>query len=471
MDTSHHTILNIVKMITPLNDTIAAISTPRGEGAIGLVRLSGPHAFSIADQLFCSDRTSGSLFRRSHHLHYGTIKDPETNEAIDEVLLTVLKSPRTYTCQNMVEINCHGGPVALERVLLLALRAGARLAEPGEFTKRAFLNGRIDLAQAEAVADIIQARTDLSRMAAMDQLAGKLSEAVEAVRDSVLQILVEIEAAIDFPDEDLDFEDSAQLAESLQTAETELDQLLQTAQDGRILRDGVRVAIIGRTNVGKSSLLNVLLKEERAIVTDTPGTTRDTIEESLNLRGLALRLVDTAGLREAADSVEVLGIQRSKKALESADLLLLVLDTSQPLTEDDMRLIAQTEDRSVILVANKTDLPSAWEPSSLAQPVISTSMIEGLGIDELKEGIWNRVVQGETLIPESAIVTNVRHQDALEKARNALQDAFRSLQTNMPYELVALDLRIALDQLGLVVGKTTTDDILDRIFSQFCVGK
>ncbi len=458
-------------MVAQPDDTIAAISTPPGTGAIGLVRLSGPCAFSIARQLFRPANTRQFNFHESHRLHYGHIVDRAQQHVVDEVLLSVLKAPRTYTREDTIEINCHGGPIALEQVLLLALRAGARLAEPGEFTKRAFLNGRIDLAQAEAVADIIHSQTELNLRAAVGQLQGKLSDSVNKMRDAVIQVLAEIEASIDFPEEDLDFQDSTTLGDELHRILNELEQLLQTAQDGTILREGVRAAIVGRTNVGKSSLLNALLKQERAIVAEIPGTTRDTIEEYLNIRGLMLRIVDTAGIRQTADSLEQIGIQRSRAASESADLLLVVLDRSEPLTAEDDQLLQLAQARPAILIGNKSDLPPVWDAGMLDARVIHTSMVEETGIEELKDAIWDAVIKGKAVAPESVIVTNVRHQRALEEAQEALRQALETLQADMPYELVAVDLRIALDQLGFIVGKTTTDDILERIFSQFCVGK
>ena len=457
-------------------DTIAAISTPRGEGGISIVRLTGPLAIPIAQRIFRSPSPSSLRKIKTHTIVYGHILDPKTSQIIDEVLLTVMKAPRTYTREDIVEINCHGGAACVQKVLELTLLAGARLAEPGEFTKRAFLNGRIDLAQAESVADIIRAKTDLTRQVAMNQLQGTMSKTVNRLRDLLIDILAEVEASIDFPEEDLDFGDSIELSKRTQTVLTQLEDLLQTAEDGKILREGLSLAIVGKPNVGKSSLLNALLQEDRAIVTEIPGTTRDTIEEYANIRGIPIKLIDTAGIRETSDTVEYAGVKRSKEWLERSDLLLVMLDASEPLTEDDRKLLELTKDKKSITVLNKIDLTELLDIEQIQKltpdkPIVETSMLTGQGLEDLKTSILDSVIHGESISPDSAIITNVRHRDALRKAKIDIEHALSSLNAAMPPELVAVDLRGALDNLGLIVGETTTDDILDRIFSQFCIGK
>ena len=466
-------------------DTIVAISTPRGEGGISIVRLSGPLAIPIAQRIFRSPSPSSLRKIKTHTIVYGHILDPKTSQIIDEVLLTVMKAPRTYTREDVVEINCHGGAACVQKVLELTLLAGARLAEPGEFTKRAFLNGRIDLAQAESVADIIRAKTDLTRQVAMNQLQGTMSKTVNQLRNQLIDILAEVEASIDFPEEDLDFGDSIELSKRTQTVLTQLEDLLQTAEDGKILREGLSLAIVGKPNVGKSSLLNALLQEDRAIVTEIPGTTRDTIEEYANIRGIPIKLIDTAGIRETSDIIEYAGVKRSREWLERSDLLLVMLDASEPLTEDDRKLLELTKDKKSITVLNKIDLlpilgmASRTEVLDIEQiqkltpdkPIVETSMITGQGLEDLKTSILDSVIHGESISPDSAIITNVRHRDALRKAKIDIEHALSSLDMAMPPELIAVDLRGALDNLGLIVGKTTTDDILDRVFSQFCIGK
>jgi len=457
-------------------DTIVAVSTPRGEGGISIVRLSGPLAISIAQQIFRSPSFLSLQKIKTHTLVYGHILDPETHQIIDEVLLSVMKAPRTYTKEDIVEINCHGGAACVQKVLELTLLAGARLAEPGEFTKRAFLNGRIDLAQAEAVADIIRAKTDLTRQVAMNQLQGAMSKAVNRLRDQIIDILAEVEARIDFPEEDLDFLDLTALYKRAQAVLTQLGELLRTAEDGKILREGLNLVIVGKPNVGKSSLLNALLQEDRAIVTEIPGTTRDTIEEYANIRGIPLNLIDTAGIRETADIIEHAGVKRSREWLERSDLALVMLDASEPLTENDGKLLELTKNKKAIIILNKIDLPKGLDITQAEKlmpdkPIVKTSMLTGQGLEELKTAILNAVIHGTEISPDSAMITNVRHRDALRKGKIDIEHALLSLDMAMPMELVAVDLRGALDNLGLIVGTTTTDDILERIFSQFCIGK
>ncbi|MCZ6678693.1 MAG: tRNA uridine-5-carboxymethylaminomethyl(34) synthesis GTPase MnmE [Candidatus Poribacteria bacterium] len=457
-------------------DTIAAIATPRGEGGIGIVRASGPLAISIACQIFRSPRRISPQKLPTHTLNYGHIVDPSSGAVIDEIMLGIMRAPKSYTAEDVVEFNCHGGIVPLRHVLELTLQAGARLAEPGEFTKRAFLNGRLDLAQAEAVADLIRSKTDLSRQVAMEGLAGKLSQAVNTLSDRLADLLAEVEASIDFPEEDLDFMGFTPMRHTAQDILDDLDGLIATASDGKLLREGINIAILGRPNVGKSSLLNTLLQEERAIVTEIPGTTRDTIEEHLNLRGIPLKLIDTAGIRRPSNLVEQQGVERSKAYLDRADLILMMFDASQPFTAEDRELLGAAKARKSILILNKIDLPAVTSPEDLCisaplKPIVQISLLHGKGVEALKSAILQEVLEGEVVLGDSPIVTNVRHHDALRRARLALVHAMESLVQEMPAEFVAVDLRSSLDCLGEIVGKTTTEDILGRIFSQFCIGK
>ncbi len=457
-------------------DTIAAIATPRGEGGVGIVRVSGSLAIPIACQIFRSPRHISPAELPTHTLNYGHVVQSSSGEVVDEVMLGIMRAPKSYTAEDVVEFNCHGGTVPLRGVLELTLKAGARLAAPGEFTKRAFLNGRLDLAQAEAVVDLIRSKTDLTRQIAIDQLSGKLSHTVNALNDRLANLLAEVEASIDFPEEELDFMDLTVMKQTAQDILDDLDRLIATASDGKLLREGVNIAILGRPNVGKSSLLNTLLQEDRAIVTEIPGTTRDTIEAPLNLGGIPLNLIDTAGIHQTTDVVEQQGVMRSKTYLDRADLLLIMFDSSQSLTEEDRELLRAAKIRKSILVLNKIDLPIVTTPVDLhadapQKPVVQTSLLDGKGVEELKSAVHQELLEGEAIWGDSPIVTNVRHYDALRRGRLALGHAIESFTQQMPPDLVAVDVRSSLDCLGEIAGKTTTEDILGRIFSQFCVGK
>lgn len=459
-----------------LSDTIAAIATPRGEGGIGIVRVSGALAVPIACKIFRSPRGISPDEFSTHTLNYGHVVHPKSNAVVDEVMLGVMLAPKSYTAEDIVEFNCHGGVIPLQRVLELTLHAGARLAEPGEFTKRAFLNDRLDLAQAEAVVDVIRSKTELNFRVAIDQLSGRLSQGINAFSDRLANLLAEVEASIDFPDEDLDFIDAASMRKSAEAILEGLNRLIATASDGKILREGIHVAILGKPNVGKSSLLNALLQEERAIVADIPGTTRDTIEESLNLRGIPLKLIDTAGIHQTADFVERQGVARSKSYIDAADLLLVMFDASQPLTGADAQLLEAVNCRNAIFVLNKVDLPivtTSAELQSLAPmgSIVQTSVLHGDGIEALKTAIIKKILKGRETVREGLIVTNLRHYEALRRARVALEQARDGLSRALPPDLIAVDFRTSLDCLGEIVGVTTTEDILDRIFSQFCIGK
>lgn len=461
-----------------LSDTISAIATPNGEGGIGIIRLSGPLAIPISTVLFHPSRQISDI--KSYTIHHGQVIDPESNQVVDEVLLNVFRSPKSYTTEDMVEFNCHGGSIILRRVLELTLKHGARIADPGEFTKRAFLNGRIDLAQAEAVIDLIQAKSDIARQMAVDQLGGKLSQTIESINDQIIGLLAETEAMVDFPDEDLDFMDFSKILQSSKEIRLALDELIATANDGRIIREGINCAILGKPNVGKSSLLNALLETDRAIVTEIPGTTRDTIEESVSISGIPLNLIDTAGIRETDNLIEQHGVERSKSFLAEADLLLVMISAADPMDNVDIDLLNSTVDRKAVIILNKIDLPMRTLPVQVKEQVqnkqiIETSVLHSKGVENLKSAILTEVLVshdvGDPRTSVSTIVTNVRHYDALRRAKADLSCAIDSLCQRQSPEFVALDLRGCLDQLGEIVGKTTNEDILGRIFSQFCVGK
>jgi tRNA modification GTPase len=463
-----------------LDDTIAAISTPVGEGGIGIVRMTGPEARDIMRRLFLSpSRPEGSTFQ-PRTLHYGHILDPATEERVDEVLAAYMPAPRTYTRQDVVEINGHGGIVALRRILALCLRQGARLAEPGEFTARAFLNGRLDLAQAEAVLDVVQAKTETSLQAAMGQLAGHLSERVRTVRSILLNALAHLEASIDFAEDEIPERD---IEADLEEAGDALSALLADADRGIIYRQGVRAAIIGRPNVGKSSLLNRLLRTSRAIVTDIPGTTRDTLEETLNLQGVPVVLVDTAGITSATkDPIEQLGIERSRAALAVADLALLVLDASQPLTDADHAIAALVGDKTAIVVLNKVDLLTSAARAQDARPTghcpildtaccVPVSALTGEGLEALEETIVEAVFSGQVSASEAPAVTSPRHKEALNRALEQVSAARTASRAGLSADLVAIDLTAAVNTLGEITGQTASDDLLEIIFENFCIGK
>jgi len=455
-----------------LEDTIAAVATPLGEGGLAVIRISGPEALAVADRSFApvgeaSVRPSAAA---THTIHFGhVVRDGQT---VDEAVLAVMRSPRTFTREDVVEITCHGGILPAKLVLDTVLANGARLAEPGEFTRRAFLNGRIDLAQAEAVADLIHSRTELALRAANEQLAGKLSQRINKLRDEMLETLAHVEAHIDFPEEDIAPDTREQLIARLKNGVSFMDELLRTAREGQILRRGIRAAIIGRPNAGKSSLLNQLLGHDRAIVSAIPGTTRDTIAETADIRGLPVVFVDTAGLREARDELELEGVRRSRQTLQEAELILHVFDAAESLTDADEKYLAEFAAKKRLLIRNKVDLPLRLRfPPNLKQPVVDVSCLTGQGIEPLKDAIKELAWSGEIRAEMLQVMVNSRHQDALNRARAATLQTLAALEENQTLELVALDLRIAVNAVGEIVGQTTTEDLLDLIFSQFCIGK
>jgi tRNA modification GTPase len=452
-------------------ETICAVSTPPGEGGVGIIRISGSDALAVAARVFKA-RRGGDLSRAaSHTLQYGHVVDPKTGEVIDEALASVMRAPATYTREDVVEINCHGGMMPLWRTLSLLVESGARQAEPGEFTKRAFLNGRIDLAQAEAVMDVIRARTELSHRAANEMLLGGLSTEIAALRERVISLTASVEAGIDFPEEDIETESGRSLETEVSGILTAIDEILSSYVSGRILRDGFAVAIVGRPNVGKSSLLNALLKQNRAIVTEIPGTTRDVIEEYLNISGVPMKVLDTAGIRHAQDRVEQEGVRRSLEVIASADIVLVVLDGSQPLSSEDRRVLDEVGDKQVIAVVNKADLTQQIELPPVMRRRVSVSCRTNEGLDVLKKTLADIVMQGMTGPRTHAWAVNQRHRTALEQARESMQRALESINARLSPEFMAVDLRGALDHLGLIIGATYTEDILERIFNDFCIGK
>lgn len=457
-----------------LDDTIAAISTPIGEGGIGIVRVSGPQAQMILRKVFRpagKNRQDSRTFEpESHHLYYGHVVDPDTGMVIDEVLATLMRAPRTYTRQDVAEIHCHGGIMPLRRTLELVLRHGARLAQPGEFTLRAFLNGRIDLAQAEAVLDIVRAKTEVSLRVAMEQLDGRISGQVRAIRSMLLTALAHLEASLDFPEDEIPPLD---LASVLAQAKEQIGALLAQADQGMIYRHGVRTAIVGRPNVGKSSLLNALLRTSRAIVTPIPGTTRDTLEETLNLRGIPLCLVDTAGIRRSTSLIEELSIERSRQALQQADLVLFVIDGSEPLQEEDFELATVVRNKSVIVVVNKVDLPTVADADSLLTGAkhVHLSALTGEGLDVLEDAIVETIFSGQVQTSDVPIISNPRHREILNRALAHVAAAESSYQAQCAADLTAIDLTAAVNALGEITGETVSEEVLDLIFSNFCLGK
>ncbi|TKD67652.1 tRNA uridine-5-carboxymethylaminomethyl(34) synthesis GTPase MnmE [Pseudalkalibacillus hwajinpoensis] len=455
-------------------ETIAAISTPMGEGAIAIVRLSGSEAVEIADRLYKGKKALNSV--DSHTIHYGHLIDPDTDEVAEEVMVSLMRGPRTFTREDIVEINCHGGLVSVNRVLELVLRSGARLAEPGEFTKRAFLNGRIDLSQAEAVIDLIRAKTDRAMNVALNQMEGRLSTLIAKLRQQLLETVAHVEVNIDYPEYDAEEMTQDLLTNQLKEVEEEIKNILVTARQGKILREGLSTVIVGRPNVGKSSLLNSLVHENKAIVTDVPGTTRDVIEEYVNVRGVPLRLVDTAGIRETEDLVERIGVERSRERLKQADLILLVLNYNDELTDEDKKLFEAVEGMDVIVIVNKTDLDEKLDLSKVKElaeehPMITTSLKNEQGVDELEKSISELFFAGSVESQDLTYVSNSRHIALLEQSRKTLEDALGAVEAGMPVDMVQIDITRTWELLGEIIGDTVSDSLIDQLFSQFCLGK
>ncbi|EHM69748.1 tRNA uridine-5-carboxymethylaminomethyl(34) synthesis GTPase MnmE [Staphylococcus epidermidis] len=456
-------------------DTITSISTPMGEGAIGIVRLSGPQAIEIGDILYKGKKKLSEV--ETHTINYGHIIDPETKETVEEVMVSVLRAPKTFTREDIIEINCHGGILTINRILELTMTYGARMAEPGEYTKRAFLNGRIDLSQAEAVMDFIRSKTDRASKVAMNQIEGRLSDLIKKQRQSILEILAQVEVNIDYPEYD-DVEDATTdfLLEQSKRIKEEINRLLETGAQGKIMREGLSTVIVGRPNVGKSSMLNNLIQDNKAIVTEVAGTTRDVLEEYVNVRGVPLRLVDTAGIRDTEDIVEKIGVERSRKALSEADLILFVLNNNEPLTEDDQTLFEVIKNEDVIVIINKTDLEQRLDVSELREmigdmPLIQTSMLKQEGIDELEIQIKDLFFGGEVQNQDMTYVSNSRHISLLKQARQSIQDAIDAAESGIPMDMVQIDLTRTWEILGEIIGESASDELIDQLFSQFCLGK
>ncbi|MCW6676113.1 tRNA uridine-5-carboxymethylaminomethyl(34) synthesis GTPase MnmE [Aerococcaceae bacterium NML180378] len=453
-------------------DTIAAISTALGEGAIGIVRLSGPEAVAIANVVF-----KGRDLQQvaSHTIHYGHIV--VANQLIDEVMVSVMRGPRSFTVEDVVEINCHGGIVAVQRILEAVLQAGARLAEPGEFTKRAFLNGRIDLSQAEAIMDLIQAKTAKAMDASMNQLNGSLSGKIRALRQEMLQTLAQVEVTIDYPEYD-DVEEMSlnQMSVTATHVREQIEQILAQAQRGKLFREGIKTAIVGRPNVGKSSLLNILTGEDKAIVTDIEGTTRDTIEEYVNVRGVPLKLIDTAGIRQTDEVVEAIGVEKSRKVMQEADLIILLLNMAEDLQPVDKELLSLTQDKNRIVILNKQDLSPVLTAEALSpwvndSELITTSMLKESGLDELEQQIERRFFAGEVQSTDVNYLLNTRHTQLLTQAIRALDEVIAACQMSLPVDLIQIDYTKAWDLLGEITGESVQDELLTKLFSQFCLGK
>ena len=454
-----------------LFDTIAAISTPKGEGGIAIIRISGDKSFKILDKIFVKKNPNANL--GFYKLNYGFIKDGE--KTVDEVMAVRLKAPKSYTCEDIVEINCHGGTLVSEKVLELVLRNGARHAESGEFTKRAFMNGRIDLSQAEAVMDIIQGKTEKSVSLSLDQLRGDLRDKVNQFKKALLDITAHVNVVLDYPEEGIDDPLPAELRNNLEDVYEEANRLIDSYDTGKKIKEGIKTVIVGKPNVGKSTLLNALLHEERAIVTHVAGTTRDVIEEIINIKGVPLVLVDTAGIRKTDDIVENIGVEKSKQFIGKADLVLLVLDASKELENEDIEVINQIKEnkKKVIVLLNKIDLNKKinLEGHNL-ENIVEISAKDNIGIEDMQEKIYSYIVEEDVEnSSEKLIITNIRHKTALEKTKDAIKNIFETIDMGLPMDLISVDLKEALDSLSEITGEISSEDILDHVFGNFCVGK
>jgi tRNA modification GTPase len=457
-----------------LEDTIVAISTPTGSGGIGIVRLSGKESLTIADRMFVAKNKQLPSNFEAFKVHYGWVT--KEGQVVDEALLTAFRAPKSYTAEDVVEISCHGGAVSVKAILTLALECGARLAEPGEFTKRAFLNGRMDLAQAEAVLDIICAKTDAFLRVSTNQLKGELSTELASIREILMNVYTEIEAIVNFPEDDIDAAGRRQIMEKIETQRERIEQLLLSSQNGQVLKEGIRVVLCGKPNVGKSSLLNALLKQERAIVTDIAGTTRDVLEETAQIKGIPFQLVDTAGILEPRDLVEEEAVKRSHLYIESADVVLLVLDLSRPLSDEDELLIEKIKDFNTIVILNKSDLPVRLDEarvSSLlpAKKVVKVSAVEKTAIAGLESAIVDGVWEGGDFDTHGILITNIRHTGALKSAQTSLAGTLEIVDQGISWEFASEEIKMAVNHLDGITGRNIDADLLDRIFSQFCIGK
>ncbi|MGM9535818.1 MAG: tRNA uridine-5-carboxymethylaminomethyl(34) synthesis GTPase MnmE [Intestinibacter sp.] len=457
-----------------IDDTIAAIATAPGEGGIGIIRISGSNSLQVAEEIFKSVSGKKISEYNLRSLIYGDIFDGE--KRIDEVLVAYMKGPHSYTGEDVVEINCHGGFISVKKILELILTKDVRLAEAGEFTKRAFLNGRIDLSQAEAVIDVIKSKTDKAQEVAQSQLEGSLAKKIRELRNKVTEVLAQLEVSIDFSDEDVEDVTYKEIEEKSLELRDEIKKLYDSAESGKILRDGLKTVIIGKPNVGKSSLLNSILGENRAIVTEIPGTTRDVIEEFVNIKGIPLKIVDTAGIRETEDIVEKIGVQKSKESIESADLVIIVLDSSKQLTDEDLEILQSAQSKKTIVLLNKIDLDQVIDESEIEkfvgkENIIKISALKNEGIEQIHDKIESMVFTGDVKSSSSLVITNSRHKDALYKAYNSINDAIDGIMQRLPYDFIEVDFKNIWDYLGYINGDTVQEDLLDTIFSNFCIGK
>ncbi len=473
--TGFYTYINQGGFFLLSDDTISAVATAVGEGGIGIVRLSGDNALNIANKLFSGTEGKTVFGIASYHCAYGHIIDPSNDEFIDEVIILVMRSPRSYTREDVVEIHCHGGSIPLRKILSLTLSYGARLAEPGEFTKRAFLNGRLDLTQAEAVMDVIRAKTDVALRMAMSHLSGNFSIKIHDLSQKLLQTIAHVEASIDFPEDDIEHIVIDEVLSVTNECSSIMEYILSSSNTGRILRDGLKTVIIGKPNVGKSSLLNAILRENRAIVTNVPGTTRDVIEEYANIKGVPLCIVDTAGIRETVDIVEKIGVEKAREKIETADLVLLLFDASEEFSTEDRMVLRFLNSSKCIVVLNKMDLPQKLSDTDLvdiigSNKMIKISVLQNLGIDELEDAIVSMVYSGQ-IDTESAFINNVRHIELLRQAKYHLDEVQRTIMEGMPLDCVTIDLRSSWEKLGEITGDTVSEDIINHIFEHFCIGK
>ena len=457
-----------------IDDTIAAIATAPGEGGIGIIRISGPKSLEVAEEIFFSMSGKKISEYPARTLIFGNIKDGD--KKIDEVLVAYMKGPNSYTAEDVIEINCHGGFISVKRILELVLSKDVRLAEAGEFTKRAFLNGRIDLSQAEAVIDVINAKTDKAHEVAENQLDGSLSNRIREFREKVTELLAQVEVAIDYPEEDIEFIAYTTLEEKTRELNKDIKKLYETSESGKIFREGLKTVIVGKPNVGKSSLLNSILGENRAIVTDIPGTTRDVIEEFVNIKGIPLKIVDTAGIRETDDVVEKIGVEKSMASFDTADLIIMVVDSSSELSEEDREILEKVQGKETILLLNKTDLSQVIDEEEVKkyvneENIIKISALHNEGIEDVHDRIEAMVYKGDIKSSSNVIITNSRHKDALYRAMKSAEDAMRAIEDRMPLDFVEVDLKNIWDYLGYINGDTVSEDLLDNIFHNFCIGK
>ncbi|HOM02269.1 MAG TPA: tRNA uridine-5-carboxymethylaminomethyl(34) synthesis GTPase MnmE [Acetivibrio sp.] len=455
-------------------DTIAAISTSHGTGGVGIIRISGDRAFEIAEKIFRGNKDFNLI--RSHTINYGKIVNPENGAVLDEVLLSKMEKPKTFTREDVVEINCHGGMVVLKNILELCIKQGARLAEPGEFTKRAFLNGRIDLSQAEAVIDLINSKTNESSKAAINQLEGKLSQKIKDTRKKLIELLAHIEVTVDYPEHDIEEITGQMIYKEIGVIKEKLCDIIKGFEKGRIIREGIEAVIIGKPNVGKSSLLNELSGKSKAIVTDIPGTTRDIIEEYININGIPLRIIDTAGIRETEDVVEKIGVEKTHKAIDEADLVIMMIDAKRGIDEEDNKILTLLGDKKLIILINKIDLVDENQIKRIetlleGKKYIKTSIKEGTGISELENTITELFVQGEVNINEEILLTNIRHKNLIDSAVSSIKKAMDAIENSMTLDLVSIDITDAADYLGQITGESVSDDVMHEIFSRFCLGK